>query len=99
MPQSKRVESALSAELSGFVHANMRHRMHQILESLESSERALLMQVLERMAEKNADKSLRATHTYSYRWLAETLTKHGHPISKNQIRHYMAYMHGQADAK
>jgi len=57
------------------------------------------MQVLERMAEKNADKSLRATHTYSYRWLAETLTKHGHPISKNQIRHYMAFVHGQADAK
>lgn len=98
MPQSKRVESALSAELNQSADANVSHRMHQILNALDEQERAALNRVLEKMRDKNADKSLRSVPHYSYKWLAETLTKHGHPINKNQVRHYMLFIYPKEKA-
>lgn len=64
-------------------------RMIQILEELSETDRKAVETVLERMRKKNADSTTRSTRMYSYQWLAETLTKHGHPVTKNQIRHYM----------
>lgn len=93
MPQSKRVESALSAELNEAADANVRHRMLQIFDSLDEQERVALWKVMAKIAEKNADRSLRTVSQYSYRWLAETLTKHGHPINKNQVRHFMLFVY------
>lgn len=93
MPQLKKVDSGLSAELNQSLNENVTHRMHQILESLDQQERTALEQVMAKMHEKNLDKSLRSTPQFSYKWLAETLTKHGHPIKKNQVRHFMVYLY------
>lgn len=95
MPQPKRIESALTAELNATNDASFRHRMQQILESLDESEREALERVLDRMHAKNLDKTVRTGPLYSYRWLAETLTKHGHPIKKNQVRHYMVFLYAK----
>lgn len=89
MPKSKSGVSALAVELNQSADANLKHRMLQILDSLEVDERTALESVLNRMREKNSVVGSRSIHQYSYQWLADLLTKHGHPISRNQVRHFM----------
>lgn len=98
MPQSKEVDSPLGAELRQSLDANGRHRMEQILDSLPETDRDALSKVLKKMHEKNGDKSLRSVPHYSYKWLAETLTKHGHAINKHQVRHYMVNIYAKGAA-
>lgn len=93
MPQSKKVESSLSDELNESAELSVRHRMYQILDSLGEEERKALEKVLEKMYQKNNDESSRSVPRFSYKWLADTLTKHGYPIKKNQIRHYMVFLY------
>lgn len=86
------VDSSLLGELLS-ADANPPHRLGQILASVSSEEKQALLDVMEKMYKKNRDKSLRASPSTSYRWLAELLTKHGHEITKEQVRHYMVYIY------
>lgn len=88
--QKEKVASPLENELLARIESDA--RMAQILERLSDSERKAVEIVLDKMRQKNADKTTRSTHAYSYKWLADTLTKHGHPVTKNQIRHYLTKM-------
>jgi hypothetical protein len=63
--------------------------MDAILDSLPPTERDALLSVLSRMRDKNRSVVTRANSNYSYKWLAEVLTKHGHEIKANQVRHYL----------
>lgn len=85
--QKEKAASALESEL--LARGESEARMVQILEALSDNDRKALETVLEKMRKKNSETSTRSTHMYSYKWLADTLTKHGHPITKDQIRHYM----------
>ena len=96
MPQSKKSQpspNALLSELDECVKASFKHRMDAILDSLSPSERDSLLSVLARMRDKNKSVVTRAYSNYSYKWLAEVLTKHGHEIKANQIRHYLTYIY------
>ncbi len=92
MPQSKKSQptpNALVSELDECVKASFKHRMDAILDSLPPTERDALLSVLSRMRDKNRSVVTRANNNYSYKWLAGVLTKHGHEIKANQVRHYL----------
>ena len=85
MPTSKNEPSSLLVDLS------VNHdecRMCKILEELPASERDALLLVLKKIIEKNTTQLGRSQHFYSYRWLAEVLTKHGFKIDKKDVRKY-----------
>lgn len=85
--QKEKAPSPLEAEL--ITERSPEGRMLQILTELTDNERKALDVVFDRIVQKNSDPSMRSTRMYSYQWLAETLTKHGHPITKHQVRAYM----------
>jgi uncharacterized membrane protein len=92
VPQSKKSQptpNAFVSELDECVKASFKHRMDAILDSLPPTERDALLSVLSRMRDKNRSVVTRANSNYSYKWLAEVLTKHGHEIKANQVRHYL----------
>lgn len=96
MPKSdkdKTPPDALLSELQECNEASFKHRMEEVLDLLPPSERASLVAVLARMREKNLNATSRANSTYSYKWLSGVLTKYGHDISANQIRHYLTYIY------
>jgi len=85
--QKEKAPSPLEAELT--TEWSPEGRMLQILGSLTDAERKALDSVFAKIEAKNSDPSMRSTRIYSYEWLAATLTKHGHPITKHQVRAYM----------
>jgi hypothetical protein len=99
VPQSKKLESVLIADLERCASTSVKHRLEEILDSLPESERQALEKTISNMAEKNQNTSLRCRNGFSYKWLAEVLTKHGHTISANQVRHYIGAIYRKRQAK
>lgn len=100
MPQSNKSQttpSGLLDELKACNDATLKHRLDDIIESLPTSEKESLIAVLAKIAAKNSVASTRSKHAYSYNWLAGVLTKHGHQITANQIRHYMVRVYKKSD--
>jgi hypothetical protein len=85
--QKNKAVSPLENELLS--QCDSESRMLQILDSLSDDERKALEIVFDKMRSKNSDASTRSTRVYSYQWLAKTLTKHGHPVTKYQVRAYL----------
>lgn len=87
MPSTKDAfESSLLHELQSVTDEC---RMCEILRQLPPKEKDALLVVIKKMKEKNATKQGRAKKTYTYRWLAETLTKHGFSVDRRDVRNYM----------
>lgn len=86
MPAQKPEPTSLLVELSA---TPKECRMCKILEELSPPERDALLSVLKKMKEKNLTQKGRSQHYYSYRWLAELLTKYGFTIEKNDVRKYL----------
>ena len=85
MPTSKKETNGLLFDLTS---ATVDCRLCVILKELPVTERDALMAVIAKMKTKNATKHGRALHTYTYRWLADVLTKHGFAIQQKDVRNY-----------
>ena len=85
MPTLKKEKNGLLEDLQSF---DTGCRMCQILLALPVSERDALMLVIDKMKKKNSTKEGRSSHTYTYKWLAEVLSKHGFAILRKDIARY-----------
>lgn len=89
MQQSKKLKSVLIADLEAIDPKRQKHRVDEILDSLSDVEREALHKTIMNMVERNQDKSARCRNGFSYKWLADVLTKNGHTVSANQVRWYI----------
>jgi ribosomal protein L23 len=97
--QSNKLKSVLVADLEAVSPQNHKHRVDEILESLSDVEREAVNKTILNMVEKNKDTSTRCRNGYSYKWLADVLTKNGHAVSANQIRHYVGRIYKKRNLK